>query len=74
MFSIIPLLPLLAVPGAAEFIKIIVVAVLLLVILYILNLPIVQLPAQFKQIAIWIVAGALIIFLVWEALQIAGII
>jgi hypothetical protein len=73
MFAIVPLMPLLAIPGAAEFVKIAVVAILLLFILWLIQQPLVNLPGPFKQIAVWVVAGALILFLVWEALQIAGI-
>lgn len=67
------LLPLLAIPGAADLIRIFVIVVILLVIIVILNVPQIQIPAPFKQWAIWIVSAIIVVFLVWEALKIAGV-
>lgn len=63
----------LQIPGAAELIRIVIVVVILLIIIVILNLPQIQIPAPFKQWAIWIVSAIIVVFLVWQALLIAGV-
>lgn len=70
MFALIPPL---AVPGVAELVRIAVVVIILLIIIVILNVPQIQIPAPFKQWAVWIVSGIIVVFLVWQALVIAGV-
>ena len=72
-FLIVPLVSLAAIPGAAALFNIIVIVVILLVILAIINMPMVAIPAPFKQIATWIVAGTLVVYLLWQALTLTGI-
>lgn len=64
---------LLAIPGASELVTIVIVVAILLVIIVILNVPQIQVPAPFKQWAIWIVSAIIVIYLVWQALIIAGV-
>lgn len=75
MLALLPLLAAsaLAIPGAQELLTIFVVVVILLVIIVILNVPQINLPAPFKSWAIWIVSGIIVVYLVWTALHIAGI-
>lgn len=63
----------LAIPGAQELLTIFIVVVILLVIIAILNIPQIQVPDPFKRWAIWIVSGIIVVYLVWTALKIAGI-
>lgn len=63
-----------SIPGVAELLRIVVVVVILLIIIVILNVPQIQIPAPFKQWAIWIVSAIIVIYLVWQALVISGVV
>ncbi len=69
MFAIVaPLLPLLAVPGADEFVKIIVALVLCLIVIAALHVPFFQWPASWVLWGTRIVGAAFLIFLLYEVL------
>jgi len=71
MFSLLPhilLLPPAAIPGAQEFIKIVVVAVLVLVCVIVLNYPGFHWPVTWTLWGTRIAGAALLIFILYEIL------
>jgi hypothetical protein len=62
---------LLAVPFANTLFLILVVSLIFLVIYLIVKS--IEFPPPWKQYAMWFVAGLWILFLLWQALQISGL-